>query len=121
VHVSDIADAHVMALANVDRIGARIYNLGNGKGYSNAQVIEIVQAVTGQKINVLPRPRRPGDPAVLVASSERIQKELGWQPRYTELRGMVESAWMWRQSHPHGYSSEKISSQRTTGRTRTLE
>ncbi len=114
VHVADIADAHVMALDNVDRIGGRVYNLGNGKGYSNAQVIQTVQAITGQKIKVIPRPRRPGDPAVLVASSERIQKELGWQPRYTELHGMVESAWMWRQAHPQGYEFENIPSPRAT-------
>lgn len=106
VHVSDIADAHLLALDNLDRIGARTYNLGNGEGFSNAQVIEIVQAVTGNSIKVIPRPRRPGDPAVLVASSERIRRELGWQPRYTELQGMVESAWTWRQAHPRGYDSK---------------
>ncbi len=121
VHVSDIADAHVMALENLDRIGARIYNLGNGKGYSNAQVIEIVQAVTGHKIKVIPLPRRPGDPAVLIAGSERIQKELGWQPRYTELRGIVETAWTWRKTHPRGYRSNHISSPQANSSTSPLE
>jgi len=121
VHVTDIADAHVMALDNLNRIGARIYNLGNGKGYSNAQVIEIVEAVTGHKIKVIPRPRRPGDPAILVASSERIHKELGWQPRYPELEGMVESAWTWRKKHPRGYESKNMSSSQANGSTPPLD
>jgi UDP-glucose 4-epimerase len=103
VHVEDIAAAHLLALENLDRVGARAYNLGNGEGYSNRQVIEAVGKVTCRPIPVVDSPRRPGDPARLVASSARIREELGWQPRHPELTDMVETAWNWRQRHPQGY------------------
>ena len=103
IHVVDIAQAHVLALAEIDRIGARVYNMGNGAGYSNRQVIETVRWVTGREIRVVPAARRPGDPARLVASSERMRQELGWEPRYPDLATMVETAWAWRLKHPRGY------------------
>jgi len=103
IHVWDIANAHVLALKELDRLSVRAYNMGNGAGYSNRQVVEAVRQVTGKDIPVIPSPRRPGDPARLVASSERIRTELGWTPRYPELTTMVETAWVWRQKHPNGY------------------
>ena len=104
IHVLDIANAHLLALAQMDRVKARVYNMGNGAGYSNQQVIETTRQVTGRKILIVPAARRPGDPARLVASSERIRSELGWTPRYPELATMVETAWRWRQKHPKGYA-----------------
>jgi len=103
IHVWDIANAHVLALKELDRLSVRAYNMGNGAGYSNRQVVEAVRQVTGKDIPVIPSPRRPGDPARLVASSERIRAELGWTPRYPALTTMVETAWVWRQKHPNGY------------------
>lgn len=105
VHVADIAHAHILGLQHIDRVGARAYNMGNGSGYSNLQVVEAVRAVTGREIAVRKAPRRVGDPARLVASSQRIRAELGWTPEYRDLRAMVESAWQWRQHNPHGYTA----------------
>jgi UDP-glucose 4-epimerase len=102
IHVVDLADAHVRALHVLDQ-GSRTYNLGNGRGYSVREVIEVAREVTGHPIPAVVGPRRPGDPAVLVASSERIRAELGWAPRYGELRSIVQSAWEWHRTHPHGY------------------
>ncbi|MBM4429425.1 MAG: UDP-glucose 4-epimerase GalE [Chloroflexi bacterium] len=103
IHVVDIAQAHVLALAEIDRVEAKAYNMGNGAGYSNSKVIETVRRVTGREIRVIPAGRRPGDPARLVASSEHIRQELGWEPWYPELAVMVETAWAWRLKHPRGY------------------
>jgi UDP-glucose 4-epimerase len=103
VHVADIARAHLLALEAMDRIEARAYNLGNGAGYSNLEVIEAVRNVTGRPFSVVPAGRRPGDPARLVADSTRARQELGWQPAFPELRHMVETAWQWRRQHPEGY------------------
>jgi UDP-glucose 4-epimerase len=99
IHVEDIARAHIMALR---ALGSRplIYNLGNGHGYSVREVIETAQRVTGLTIPVEEGPRRPGDPARLVASSVRIRQELGWEPRYPNLETIIESAWNWRRTHP---------------------
>jgi UDP-glucose 4-epimerase len=104
IHVADIAQAHLLALARIDDLGARSYNMGTGTGYSNRQVIETVRQVTGCPIPVLPAGRRPGDPARLVASSGRIRHELGWEPRYPGLATMVETAWQWHRRHPGGYA-----------------
>jgi UDP-glucose 4-epimerase len=104
IHVADIAQAHLLALAKIDELGARTYNMGNGAGYSNRQVIETVRQVTGRAIPVLPADRRPGDPARLVAGAERIREELGWVPRYPDLATMVQTAWRWRRHHPEGYT-----------------
>jgi UDP-glucose 4-epimerase len=103
IHVADIAHAHVLALHEIDRLGARQFNMGNGAGYSNLKVVEAARRVTGCEIPVVPSPRRSGDPARLVASSERIRAELGWTPRYPDLETMVATAWAWRQKHPRGY------------------
>ena len=103
IHVLDLASAHVLAL---DALAARdqlIYNLGNGRGFSVRQVVEMARKVTGHAIPAENAPRRPGDPAVLVASSEKIRRELGWQPRYPELEQIVASAWEWQKKHPKGY------------------
>jgi UDP-glucose 4-epimerase len=104
IHVADIAQAHVLALKEADRIGARAYNMGNCNGYSNQEVVEAVRQLTGREIPVIASPRRPGDPARLVASSDRIRAELGWNPQYPELGTMVATAWAWRQKHPKGYA-----------------
>ncbi len=95
VHVADIAGAHLLVLQSLDRVHSTAYNLGNGDGYSNLQVIDAVREVTGRKFAVRPADRRPGDPARLVADSGRIRRDLGWQPAFPSLRQMVESAWSW--------------------------
>lgn len=104
IHVSDLADAHVLA---VDRLrsgsDSSIYNLGNGQGFSVKEVIEIARAVTGKDIPAVIQPRRAGDPAVLVASSQRARSELGWNPRRSKLEDIIESAWRWHVEHPNGY------------------
>ncbi len=105
VHVVDIAQAHLLALEAIDRVSGRAYNMGNGTGYSNRQVIEAVRQVTSRAIRVIPAERRPGDPARMVASAERIRKDLGWQPRYPDLASMAATAWTWRLRHPGGYDS----------------
>ena len=102
VHVTDLADAHLRALHALDG-GSRRYNLGIGRGFSVREVIETAREVTGHPIPAVVGPRRPGDPAVLVAGHERIRRELGWQPRYTELRDIIASAWEWHRAHPRGY------------------
>ncbi len=96
VHVADIAGAHLLVLQSLDRVHSTAYNLGNGDGYSNLQVIDAVREVTGRKFAVRPADRRPGDPARLVADSGRIRRDLGWQPAFPSLRQMVESAWSWK-------------------------
>jgi UDP-glucose 4-epimerase len=83
------------------------YNLGIGRGYSVREVIRTAEEVTGKPVPVKEGPRRAGDPPVLVASSDKIQRELGWRPRYTELRPIVETAWNWHQSHPRGYADRR--------------
>jgi len=103
IHVLDLASAHVLALDALSARDQLIYNLGNGRGFSVRQVVEVARKVTGHAIPAEDAPRRPGDPAVLVASSEKIRGELGWQPRYPELEQIVASAWEWRRKHPNGY------------------
>ncbi len=102
IHVIDLAEAHILALELTQ--DSRIYNLGcGGSGYSVRQVIEVARDVTGKEIPVRIGPRRPGDPPVLIASSEKIKRELGWQPRYQDLHSIVQSAWNWMLAHPNGY------------------
>ena len=106
IHVSDLASAHVLAAeALLEGSGSRIYNLGNGQGYTVRQVIETARRVTGREIPSVDAPRRPGDPAVLVASSDRIKDELGWTPRFPDLEDIIATAWEWHRDHPHGYRS----------------
>jgi UDP-glucose 4-epimerase len=102
VHVADLAQAHILALKALDG-GSRTYNLGNGRGYSILEVIAAAEEVTGRKIKVEFGPRRSGDPATLIAGSDKIRRELGWQPRCPELKDIIRSAWDWHESHPHGY------------------
>jgi UDP-glucose 4-epimerase len=97
VHVGDLADAHLLALEALAGRSRLIYNIGNGQGFSVRQVIESVRRVTGHPIPVVEEPRRPGDPAVLVASSKRIMDELRWEPRHNSLDDIVRSAWVWHQ------------------------
>jgi UDP-glucose 4-epimerase len=97
VHVSDLADAHLLALEKLESEGRLIYNLGNGQGFSVREVIESARRVTGRAIPAEVHPRRPGDPAVLVAGSEKAISELGWRPRYTQLDDIVRTAWVWHQ------------------------
>ena len=103
VHVVDLASAHILAMEALDRIGSRKYNLGNGSGFSVMEVVEMCRKVTGHPIPHVIGPRRPGDPAILIASSESIRRELGWQPRYPDLESIVRSAWEWHRSRPQGY------------------
>jgi UDP-glucose 4-epimerase len=103
IHVIDLARAHIQALDALSE-GSRIYNLGcGGAGYSVHEVIETARQVTGKDIPTHVGPRRPGDPATLVASSDRIKSELGWQPQYQDLGLIIESAWKWMLKHPDGY------------------
>ena len=105
IHVSDLARAHLLALEALalENSSQLIYNLGNGQGFSVRQVIEVARKVTGHAIPVIESPRRAGDPAVLIASSEKIRRDLGWQPRFPDLKTIVESAWQWHRTHPDGY------------------
>jgi len=97
IHVSDLADAHLLALEGLEKTSKLICNIGNGKGFTVREVIDSVQRVTGKPVKVEDFPRRPGDPAVLVASSKKIMKELGWTPKFTELDQIIGSAWAWHQ------------------------
>jgi UDP-glucose 4-epimerase len=106
VHISDLASAHLLALEALKEKEKLIYNLGNGKGFSVREVIETVRRVTGHAIPVKEAGRRRGDPAVLVASSEKIKKELGWKPEYPGLESIIRTAWEWRRKHPNGYSDK---------------
>lgn len=105
IHVSDLADAHVLAVDRL-RSGAdsAVYNLGNGQGFSVKEVIETARKVTGKEIPVVYEARRAGDPAVLVASSERARTELGWKPSRDKLEDIIESAWKWHEARPNGYA-----------------
>lgn len=103
IHSIDLARAHFLALEALDE-GSRIYNLGNGEGFTVQEVVATAQEVTGHPIPARTAPRRPGDPATLVASSEKIKGELGWEPQSPDLGEIIESAWRWHQAHPRGYA-----------------
>jgi UDP-glucose 4-epimerase len=102
IHVIDLAQAHILALGALEG-GSRFYNLGNGEGFTVKEVIDTARALTGRAIRADIAPRRPGDPAVLVAASNKIRKELGWTPQYPHVREIIESAWRWHQANPDGY------------------
>jgi len=107
IHVTDLAEAHILALKRLmDGKPSGIYNLGNGSGYSVKEVLKTAETVTGRKINSYEATRRPGDPARLVASSDRIQRELGWTPKYPELTTIIQTAWEWHRKHPNGYKTQ---------------
>lgn len=104
IHITDLADAHIRALDYLENGGkSTYYNLGNGNGFSVKEVIETARRVTGEAIPAKVEGRRPGDPATLVASSEKIKRELGWKPRYDSLDEIVASAWKWHSTHPNGF------------------
>jgi UDP-glucose 4-epimerase len=103
IHVLDLAQAHVLALAALQTRDKLIYNIGNGSGFTVRQVVEAARKVTGHPIPVVEAPRRPGDPAVLVASSEKIRNELGWRPAYPDPETIISSAWDWHRRRPNGY------------------
>ena len=103
IHVDDLAEAHLLALENLTPGKHLRYNLGTGHGYSVREVIRVAEEVTGKPVPVKEGPRRPGDPPSLVASAEKIQRELGWRPHYTDLRAILETAWHWHRRHPKGY------------------
>ncbi len=110
VHVTDLAEAHRMALDALERSGrSAAYNLGNGNPHSVRQVIDIVARVTGRQVAWEMAPRREGDPAVLFASNAKIRDELGWRPRCVDLETIVETAWRWHRSHPHGFAEGRSS------------
>jgi UDP-glucose 4-epimerase len=100
IHIIDLAHAHILAL---DALTSAFYNLGTGGGSSVREVIESCRKITGRPIPVLEKPRRPGDPPRLIASSEKIKRELGWRPQFQTLDAIVESAWKWHQKFPRGY------------------
>jgi UDP-glucose 4-epimerase len=102
VHVGDLADAHILAFEGLSTRSRLIYNIGNGRGFSVREVVDAVRRITGHPIPVMEEPRRPGDPAVLVASSKRIMEELGWKPRFSSLDDIVRSAWEWHQQRYGG-------------------
>jgi UDP-glucose 4-epimerase len=103
IHITDLIDAHLLALEALKDGDQLIYNLGNGAGYSVREVIETARQVTGHPIPAVETPRRAGDAPRLVACAEKIQKDLGWQPRYPGLQQIIASAWEWHRTHPHGY------------------
>ncbi|MDK1079883.1 MAG: UDP-glucose 4-epimerase GalE [Anaerolineae bacterium] len=105
IHIADLVSAHLLALNALEDHDKLVYNIGNGSGYSVREVIETARTVTGHPIPVNQSPRRPGDPARLVASSEKIRRELGWTPQHPELKDILASAWEWHKSHPQGYHS----------------
>jgi UDP-glucose 4-epimerase len=103
IHVEDLAQAHILALESLRPGVFSAYNLGNGTGFSNLEVIEAARRVTGHPIPIELAPPRAGDPAHLIASSAKAHRELGWAPRFTQLEDIIRSAWTWRQQHPEGY------------------
>lgn len=107
IHVLDLAEAHVAALKILkkDKKGYHYYNVGTGRGYSVLEVVKMVKQVSGVDFSSPIGPRREGDPARLVAKAEKIKKELGWQPKYSDLKTIVESAWLWHKTHPKGFAS----------------
>ena len=105
VHIYDLARAHFLVMDALKDHEALAYNLGNGNGFSVREVIAAARKITGHAIPVVESPRRPGDPPVLVASSEKISKELGWKAKYATLESIIQTAWEWHQAHPNGYGS----------------
>ncbi len=105
IHVTDLANAHILALEKMQKDGkSNIYNLGNGNGFSVKEVVDLARKVTGIDIKAELGDRRPGDPAKLVATSEKAQKELNWQPKYNDLETIIETAWKWHKDNPNGYN-----------------
>jgi UDP-glucose 4-epimerase len=106
IHVLDIADSHVRALEEIQRVAGEAFNVGNSRGYSIFEVIDAAERATGRKIPRKVSPRRPGDPAVLVASKEKLKRTLGWEAGHSSLEEIIGSAWDWKQKHPNGYPED---------------
>lgn len=104
IHVTDLAQAHILALSAIGSEN-KIYNLGNGQGYSVKEVIETAREISGHAIPAEVKPRRAGDPATLIAASGKISSELGWKPRYPLLKDIISSAWEWHVKNPEGYKA----------------
>jgi UDP-glucose 4-epimerase len=107
IHVDDLGEAHRLALEQLQPGKGLIYNAGTGKSHSVREVIRTAEEITGKKVPVKEAPRRPGDPPELVADGSKIRRELGWVPKYPELRPIVASAWEWHRRHPRGYEGQK--------------
>ena len=105
IHIADLIDAHLLALEALGDRDQLVYNLGNGDGYSVREVIDTAREVTDRPIRAIDSARRPGDAPRLVASSEKIRRELGWKPAFPEIQQIIASAWAWHSNHPHGYAS----------------
>jgi UDP-glucose 4-epimerase len=103
IHIADLVSAHLLALEGLKERDQLVYNLGSGSGYSVREVIETARQVTGHRIPSVERPRRAGDSAILIASSEKIKRELGWKPQHDNLHEIITSAWAWHKWHPKGY------------------
>jgi UDP-glucose 4-epimerase len=108
IHIADLVDAHLLALNALGEKDRLVYNLGSGHGFSVREVIEMARKVTGHPIPAIESPRRPGDSPRLVASSGKIQRELGWKPRHDSLEEIISSAWEWQKAHPRGYKRKSI-------------
>jgi UDP-glucose 4-epimerase len=106
IHILDIADSHVRAFEEIDRVSGEAFNVGNSRGFSILEVIDVAERITGRKIPRKLGPRRPGDPAVLVASKEKLKRTLGWEASHSSLEEIIQSAWAWKQKHPRGYGDE---------------
>jgi UDP-glucose 4-epimerase len=104
IHIVDLAEAHILSLSSPK---SESYNLGTGGGASVREVIEVARKVTGRKIATVEKERRPGDPPRLIASSEKIKRELGWKPKFERLEAIIESAWKWHQKFPRGYEDSE--------------
>ncbi len=107
VHVLDIADSHLKALENIERVSGEAFNVATGRGYSILEVIDTAERITGRKIPRKMQPRRPGDPATLVASKDKLKNSLGWEAQHSSLEEIVGSAWAWKVKHPNGYDDSK--------------
>jgi len=105
IHVWDLVEAHLVLLENIKPGKGMFYNLGVGRGYSNREIIDAVQRVTGKQIKVIEGPRRPGDPPELYAAPDKIKRELGWSAKFTNLDEIVRTAWNWFSKHPNGYDA----------------
>src|SRR5208283_922624 len=104
IHVIDIADSHIRALEEIERVPGEAFNVGNSRGFSNLEVVKTAERITGRKIAHKLSPRRSGDPAVLVASNEKLKKALGWEAKHSSLEEILQSAWEWRQKFQRGYA-----------------
>jgi UDP-glucose 4-epimerase len=104
IHVLDISDSHLRALESIESVSGEAFNVGNSRGFSILEVLDAAEKITGRKIPRTLSPRRPGDPAVLVASKDKLHRMLGWQAQHSSLEEIIGSAWSWKQKHPRGYT-----------------